>query len=34
LLQREAQPRIAEYLARLRKEMNVEVLWQPKPTGK
>jgi peptidyl-prolyl cis-trans isomerase C len=34
LLQREAQPRIAEYLARLRKEMNVEVLWKPKPTGK
>ena len=34
LLQREAQPRIAEYLARLRKEMEVEVLWKPKPTGK
>jgi parvulin-like peptidyl-prolyl isomerase len=34
LLQREAQPRIAEYLARLRREMNVEVLWKPKPTGK
>ena len=34
LLQREAQPRIAEYLARLRKEMSVEVLWKPKATGK
>ncbi len=34
LLQREAQPRIAEYLARLRRERDVEVLWKPKPTGK
>jgi hypothetical protein len=34
LLQREAQPRIAEYLARLRREMDVQVLWKPKPTGK
>ena len=34
LMQREAQPRIAEYLARLRKEMEVEVLWKAKPTGK